>query len=151
RGGSQHLCDLNFYTNGVLGSFSPIAVGIALAEKRKRSGAIVVAFLGDGTLGEGAVYEALNMAALYKVPLLFVLENNGYAQTTPISANLAGSVRGRFAAFGIATFEIASQDVRAVSNLASQTIAQVRDTQQATALVCDTYRFCAHSKGDDFR
>ena len=151
KGGSQHLCDTNFYTHGVQGSFSPITVGMALAEKRKQSGAIVVAFLGDGTLGEGVVYEALNMAALYQVPLLFALENNGYAQTTPIAANLAGSIRGRFEAFGIATLETASPDVEEVSRLAAKTIALVREIQQPAALVCHTHRFCAHSKGDDVR
>jgi TPP-dependent pyruvate/acetoin dehydrogenase alpha subunit len=85
------------------------------------------------------------------VPLLFVLENNGYAQTTPIAENLAGSITGRFEAFGIPTFEIASQDVVEVSRLAAGTIARVRSEQRPAALVCHTYRFCAHSKGDDFR
>lgn len=151
RGGSQHLCDRNFYTNGVQGSFSPITVGIAFGEKRKRSAAVVVAFLGDGTLGEGAAYEAFNMASLYGVPLLFVVENNLYAQTTSISDNLAGSITARFEAFGIETSETSSQDVVEIATIARQVIDRVRESQRPAALVCNTYRFCAHSKGDDFR
>src|SRR5512139_1277806 len=84
RGGSQHLHWENFYSNGILGGTVPQAVGMALAEKLKGSHSITVVFLGDGTLGEGVVYEALNMAALWNAPILFALENNGIAQTTPI-------------------------------------------------------------------
>lgn len=129
----------------------PISVGMALAEKRKNSGGIVVAFIGDGTLGEGAVYEALNMAALFKVPLLIVVEDNQYAQTTSIKDNLAGSITARFEAFGIITLETFSQDVLEISSLAKQAISHLRKTQEPAALICHTYRFCAHSKGDDFR
>lgn len=151
KGGSQHLCDENFYTNGVQGSFVPISVGMALAEKRKNSGGIVVAFIGDGTLGEGAVYEALNMASLFKAPLLVVVENNQYAQTTSIKDNLAGSITARFEAFGITALETFSQDILEVSSMAEKVVSQVRKAQQPMALVCHTYRYCAHSKGDDFR
>jgi TPP-dependent pyruvate/acetoin dehydrogenase alpha subunit len=70
RGGSQHLHWRNFYSNGVQGGIIPIATGMALAEKYKKSGAITIAFLGDGTLGEGVMYESLNMAALWDVPIL---------------------------------------------------------------------------------
>lgn len=151
KGGSQHLCDENFYSNGVQGSFVPISVGMAFAEKRKNSGGIVAAFIGDGTLGEGVVYEALNMAALFKVPLLIVVENNMYAQTTSIKDNLAGSIPARFEAFGIPTFESFSQDVLEISAIAGKTISYVRKNQQPAVIICHTYRFCAHSKGDDFR
>ena len=80
KGGSQHLCRGNFYSNGVLGSIVPVATGIALAEKKKGSGAVSTVFLGDGTLGEGVTYESLNIASLWKLPVLFVVENNHYAQ-----------------------------------------------------------------------
>ena len=79
----------------------PVATGMALAEKIRGSRALVVAFLGDGTLGEGVVYESLNLAALWELPVLYVVENNHIAQTTPIELALAGSLSGRFAAFGI--------------------------------------------------
>ena len=101
RGGSQHLYWGNFYSNGVQGGISPVATGMALAEKHKGSGAVVIAFLGDGTLGEGVVYEALNMAALWEAPILYVVENNRIAQTTPVEQALAGSIPARFSAFGI--------------------------------------------------
>ncbi|HEY4717698.1 MAG TPA: thiamine pyrophosphate-dependent dehydrogenase E1 component subunit alpha, partial [Anaerolineales bacterium] len=97
-GGSQHLHWRDFYSNGVLGSTAPVAVGASLAEKAKRSQALTVIFLGDGALGEGVVYESLNLASLWKAPILFVLENNYIAQTTPIELALAGSISARFAA-----------------------------------------------------
>ena len=81
-GGTQHLHSGNLYTNGVQGGIVPNAVGAALAEKLKGTGAIVAVFLGDGTLGQGTVYESLNLAALWSLPVLFVLEDNQYAQST---------------------------------------------------------------------
>ena len=101
KGGSQHLCRGNFYSNGVLGSIVPVATGIALAEKKKGTGAVSTVFLGDGTLGEGVTYESLNMASLWQLPVLFVVENNHYAQSTPVELELAGSIAARGAAFGV--------------------------------------------------
>jgi TPP-dependent pyruvate/acetoin dehydrogenase alpha subunit len=101
RGGSQHLHWNNFYSNGVLGGTSPIAAGIALSEKLRNRSTLTVLFLGDGALGEGVVYESLNMAALWSIPILFVVENNHIAQTTSIDLNLAGDITRRFDAFGI--------------------------------------------------
>ena len=95
KGGSQHLCNGNFYSNGVLGSTLPVAAGMALAEKQRGTGAVTVAFLGDGTLGQGVVYETLNLASLWRLPILFVVENNFYAQSTPSHLNLAGAIAGR--------------------------------------------------------
>src|SRR4030043_1286461 len=106
RGGSQHLQWRNFYSNGVLGGIVPIATGMALAEKNKKSGAITIAFLGDGTLGEGIMYEALNMAALWNAPILFVLENNKIAQTTEIELSFSGDIASRFKAFGIPSYQL---------------------------------------------
>ena len=106
KGGSQHLCRGNFYSNGVLGSIVPVATGIALAEKRKGTGAVSTVFLGDGTLGEGVTYESLNMASLWKLPVLFVVENNHYAQSTPVELQLAGSIAARAGAFGVETAEL---------------------------------------------
>ena len=106
RGGSQHLHWKNFYSNGIQGGIVPIATGMALAEKYKQSGAVTIAFLGDGTLGEGIIYEALNMASLWKAPILYVLENNHIAQTTPIDKAMAGDIDTRFKAFGIPTHQL---------------------------------------------
>lgn len=103
RGGSQHLCFRNFYSSGVQGGIVPIANGVAMAEKLKESGAVTVCFLGDGTLGEGVVYEAFNMASLGRLPILYVLDHNRYAQSTPTCLTTAGDVATRAAAFGIPT------------------------------------------------
>jgi TPP-dependent pyruvate/acetoin dehydrogenase alpha subunit len=108
RGGSQHLHWRNFYTNGILGGIIPIATGMALAEKYKKSGSVTIAFLGDGTLGEGIIYEAFNMASLWKAPILYVLENNHIAQTTQIELAMAGNIFGRFSAFGIPAFQLST-------------------------------------------
>ncbi|MGH3133861.1 MAG: thiamine pyrophosphate-dependent dehydrogenase E1 component subunit alpha [Gaiellaceae bacterium] len=151
KGGSQHLCKGNFYSNGVLGSIVPVATGIALAEKRKGTGAVSTVFLGDGTLGEGVTYESLNMASLWRLPVLFVVENNHYAQSTPVELELAGSIPARGAAFGVETAELDTTDVEEVHAAAGSAVARIRETGEPFFLVLDTYRFSPHSKGDDNR
>ena len=151
RGGSQHLQWRGFYSNGVQGGILPLAAGMALAEKLKGSGAVTAAFLGDGTLGEGAVYEALNLAALWQAPLLVVVENNGIAQTTPVERSLAGSIPARFAAFGIPAVEVDSSDVLEIRSAAAAALQRLRNGQAPQALVLHTCRFGPHSKGDDTR
>jgi TPP-dependent pyruvate/acetoin dehydrogenase alpha subunit len=151
KGGSQHLCKGNFYSNGVLGSIVPVATGIGLAEKRKGTGAVSTVFLGDGTLGEGVTYESLNLASLWKLPVFFVVENNHYAQSTPVELQLAGSIAARAAAFGVETAELDTTDVEEVHEAAGRAVARVRETGEPFCLVLDTYRFSPHSKGDDNR
>jgi acetoin:2,6-dichlorophenolindophenol oxidoreductase subunit alpha len=151
KGGSQHLCRGNFYSNGVLGSIVPVATGIALAEKKKGTGAVSTVFLGDGTLGEGVTYESLNMASLWQLPVLFVVENNGYAQSTPVELELAGSIRARAEAFGVAADELDTTDVEEVHAAAGRAVARTRETGAPFWLVLNTYRFSPHSKGDDNR
>ena len=151
RGGSQHLQWRNFYSNGVQGGITPVAAGMALAEKRKGSGAVALAFLGDGTLGEGVVYETLNLAALWELPLLLVVENNRIAQTTPVESAVAGSMTQRFEAFGIPAAELDSSDVLEILPLAGRLLAEVRSGCRPRALVLHTARFGPHSKGDDTR
>jgi TPP-dependent pyruvate/acetoin dehydrogenase alpha subunit len=151
RGGSQHLHWQNFFSNGVLGGTAPIATGMALAEKYKGNDAVVIAFFGDGALGEGVLYEALNLASLWAAPILFVLENNRIAQTTPIELNLAGDVASRFTAFGIQAQQLDTSDVAVIHSAASQAISEVRKNSSPQALILNTYRFGPHSKGDDTR
>ena len=151
KGGSQHLCNGNFYSNGVLGSTVPVATGMALAEKQRRTGAVTVAFLGDGTLGQGVVYESLNLASLWDLPILFVVENNFYAQSTPSRLNLAGRIADRGAAFGIETAELSTTDVLEINDVAGEIVPTVRAGGRPFFLVLNTYRFSAHSKGDDDR
>jgi len=151
KGGSQHLHWQNFYSNGIQGGIVPMATGMALAEKYKGSNAVTVVFMGDGTLGEGVVYESLNMAALWFTPILFVVENNHIAQTTPVELALAGDISTRFDAFSINNMRIDSSDVLEVQNLAKKLLDTVRLEKKPHALIIDTFRFGAHSKGDDTR
>ena len=151
KGGSQHLCAPNFYTNGIQGSIVPLTTGMALAQKRAGDGGIATVFIGDGTLGQGVVYECLNMASLWQLPLLIVVEDNLYAQTTPRELAVAGSVAARAEAFGVAAGALASTDVREVHAAAGEAVTTVRDTGRPFMLVLETYRLAAHSKGDDTR
>lgn len=151
RGGSQHLYLDNFYSNGIQGGIVPVATGMALAEKQKGSGAVAVVFLGDGTLGEGAVYEAFNIASLWQLPIVFVIEHNGYAQSTPSTLQIAGEVAARPRAFGIQTAECRSVDAADISAAAATAIDAARAGRGPQALVCYTYRLGPHSKGDDTR
>jgi TPP-dependent pyruvate/acetoin dehydrogenase alpha subunit len=151
RGGSQHLQWRNFYANGVQGGIAPVATGMALAERFKGSGAVAVNFIGDGTLGEGALYEALNLASLWRAPILFVVENNRIAQTTPIELGVAGSISGRFMAFGITGIELDTSDVLEIRKAARDLLEKVRSIPGPQALILETCRFGPHSKGDDTR
>lgn len=151
KGGSQHLCAHNFYTNGVLGGTVACAAGIALAEKIKGSASRVVTFLGDGMLGEGIIYETFNMASLWSIPILFVVENNFYAQSTPSRLQLAGEMTARPQAFGISTIHRFPATVQEVVAAAGEALAYVQEHQKPFCLILDTYRFSPHSKGDDFR
>ncbi len=151
RGGSQHICWRNFYSNGIQGGIVPIAAGMALAQKRQKSSSIVLVFIGDGTLGEGTLYESLNIASLWRLPICFIVENNRYAQTTPTEKGVSGSIPARFEAFGIQTFEADSSDVHAIQPLAAEAVHLLRNNCQPAALILHTYRFSAHSKGDDPR
>lgn len=151
RGGSQHIHWRNFYSNGIQGGIVPVATGMALAEKVAKTGKIALAFLGDGTLGEGAVYESLNIASLWNLPILFVVENNRYAQTTPVEQAVAGTIAGRFTALGIPAWERDTSDVLEVRAAAAEVTESVRRDGRPVGLILHTYRFSAHSKGDDVR
>ena len=151
RGGSQHLHSRNFYSNGVQGGTVGNAVGVALAEKKRRSGAVTCVWLGDGTFGEGLVYEGMNIAALWKLPIVFLVEQNGIAQTTPTELQMAGSVAGRCAAFGIPVAEISGTDLDETLAAASRIIDAARAEERPHCLVSHAIRLGPHSKGDDTR
>ena len=153
RGGSQHLCnrEFAFYSNGIQGGIVPNATGMALAEKIKGTGNIATVFLGDGTLGEGAVYESFNIASKWAVPVLFVIENNQYAQSTYFELTVSGDIGARPRAFGIETYEMEVTEVAGVRAAAEVAIDYVRTLLRPYALVLHTYRLGPHSKGDDTR
>jgi 2-oxoisovalerate dehydrogenase E1 component len=150
-GGSQHLHHRRFYSNGVQGGIVPVAAGLALAHRRDGRGAISVVFVGDGTLGEGTLYETLNLAARWELPLLVVLENNLYSQSTPQAQTLAGGIAERFAAFGIETAHGSTWDWPALLDGMADSVARVRESGRPRFHQVDTYRLMAHSKGDDDR
>lgn len=150
-GGSQHLQQGNFYSNGILAGMVPTATGMALAEKLKGTGGIAVCFLGDGALGEGVVYESFNMASLWKIPVLYVVENNRYAQSTPIELNLAGSIAGRLKAFHIEIDEIESNDIGELLQRFQRAFDYVREGRKPFCQIVNTCRMGPHSKGDDHR
>jgi acetoin:2,6-dichlorophenolindophenol oxidoreductase subunit alpha len=151
RGGSQHLHLGNFYSNGIQGGTVGNAVGVALAEKRKRSGAVTCVWLGDGTFGEGLVYEAMNLAALWRLPIVFAIEANRIAQTTPTGLQLAGAIAARCAAFDIPVAETSGTDVAELLATASRAVDAARAEQRPQAVVSHAVRLGPHSKGDDTR
>jgi 2-oxoisovalerate dehydrogenase E1 component len=151
RGGSQHICSNGFFSNGIQGGIVPVAAGLALAQKLKGSVNITVVFIGDGTLGEGVLYESLNIAAKWELPLLVVLENNLYAQSTPQFVTLAGDIDARAAAFGIKTFHGNTWKPDELLEATAECVTYVRRERKPLFLRIDTYRLKAHSKGDDDR
>ncbi|MEW9551698.1 thiamine pyrophosphate-dependent dehydrogenase E1 component subunit alpha [Nonomuraea sp. NPDC050783] len=150
-GGSQHLYHRTFMSTGVQGESLPVAVGMALRLRRAGHGALACAYLGDGTWGEGSVYEALNLAALWHAPLLVVVENNGIAQSTPTERGMAGTIAGRVAAFGIPYLRIDSIDLAAVRGELAGPVAAVREGSFPLVVEFVTRRLGPHSKGDDTR
>jgi TPP-dependent pyruvate/acetoin dehydrogenase alpha subunit len=150
-GGSQHLCAPGFKSNGVQGGIVPAAAGIAMAIQLRRGDALSVAFVGDGTLGEGLVYETLNLVSLWQLPLLVVVEDNRWSQSTPIAANLAGGIARRFTAFDLPVVELASTDVLEIDRAARDAVHDCRARGGPGVLIIHTYRLCHHSKNDDSR
>lgn len=151
RGGSQHIHAENFYSNGVQGNMFPVAAGISLAQKIKSENAISIIFIGDGTFGEGIIYETLNILSLWEIPLLIVVENNQYAQSTPISKNFSGNFRDRAKAFEINYGEMDTNDVTKIHHRFNDIIKVMRESKSPHLEVINTYRLAPHSKGDDDR
>lgn len=150
-GGSQHLHFGNMYTNGIQGGIVPVAIGAALAEKEKKSDAIVMVFIGDGTMGQGVVYESFNIASLWSLPVVFVLEDNKYAQSTPKEKAHSGVLTTRPASFGIKIYHTTENTIESVYELSNEAVNFTRNKQKPSFIHLETYRFSPHSKGDDFR
>lgn len=150
-GSSQHLCNNNFFSNGIQGGIVPVAAGYALGNKLRNNGAIGVVYIGDGTLGEGVLYETLNIISKWQIPLLLVCENNFYAQSTPQSVNLAGDILARAAAFGIRTGKGHTSSPDQLLEDAREAIQYVREEGKPLFFLVETFRLNPHSKGDDDR
>ncbi|WP_411151252.1 thiamine pyrophosphate-dependent dehydrogenase E1 component subunit alpha [Streptomyces sp. A30] len=150
-GGSQHIYRDDYLSTGVQGQSLPVAVGVALHFKRTGQNRIAVVHIGDGTWGEGAVYEALNMAQLWRVPLLVVVEHNGIAQSTPTTAQMAGTIGDRAASFGIDHHEFHTADINLIRAELAPVVAAVRSERAPAVVQFHTLRLGPHSKGDDTR
>ena len=152
RGGSQHLSvpDIGFLgTNGITGGGIPIATGAALTARQNKTGTAVVCFFGDGATSQGAFHESLNIASLWKLPVLYVCENNRYAMSTPIERTVAGGdLLARARAYAMPCSRADGMDVDAVQKQAAALLTDVRAGHGPAFLEAVTYRYCGHSKSD---
>ncbi len=144
RGGSMHAADLAlgvYGANGIVGAGAPMAVGAAWAAP---AGRVAVAFFGDGAINQGVLLESLNLAALRRLPVVFVCENNGYAISLTVAAGVAGSITGRAAAVGMTAHTVDGTDPRVVHAAAREAVDAARSGQGPVFLECTAYRFDAH-------
>ena len=151
KGGSMHIADQdsgNLGANAIVGGSAGIATGAGLSIKMRGSDQVAVCFFGDGALGQGLVYESMNMAALWKLPVVYVCENNQYNEYTNYRETTAGTVKSRAEAFGIHAESIDGQDVRAVHASAADSVQRARRGEGPSFLECRTYRFHGHHVGD---
>lgn len=151
-GGSQHIKRKNYFSTGIQGASVPVATGVAVELKRRNNKAIAISFIGDGTWGQGAVYEALNMASLWQLPQVIICENNYISQSTPSKLNMAGSIKSRANAFNIDYYYCEENlDVDGIREIANKAFEKVRHNQTPAVIEVSTRRLSSHSKGDDTR
>ncbi|MGH6763519.1 MAG: thiamine pyrophosphate-dependent dehydrogenase E1 component subunit alpha [Phyllobacterium sp.] len=152
RGGSMHIADVskgNLGANGIVGGGIPIAVGAALSAKKQKNGKVVVSFFGDGANNEGAFHEALNMAAVWKLPVVFVCENNGYGMSTSTKRSTAvENVADRAAAYNMPGIVVDGNNLSDVAEAAHEAIERARRGEGPTLIENKTYRIRGHSKSD---
>lgn len=149
-GGSQHLFTKGFISNGVQGGMTPIAAGIALSFKLSKKDNVAISFIGDGTLGEGVVYESFNIASAWSLPVLYILENNSYAQSTCNKETLVGDVSKRAEGFGLGYYKTNIWDLDEMNATFKEAVSKARSGKPCL-LEIDCYRLNSHSKGDDNR
>jgi acetoin:2,6-dichlorophenolindophenol oxidoreductase subunit alpha len=151
KGGSMHIADHangNLGANAIVGGSTGIATGAAFSAKRRGTDQVAVCFFGDGALGQGLLYEVMNMASLWQLPVVYVCENNLYNEYTHYGEVTAGDLLARAAAFGIEARDVDGQDVRAVLEAATELVEKARSGGGPSFLVCNTYRFHGHHVGD---
>jgi TPP-dependent pyruvate/acetoin dehydrogenase alpha subunit len=151
KGGSMHIADQesgNLGANAIVGGGTGIATGAALSAQMRGTEQVAVCFFGDGALGQGLLYESMNMAALWRLPVIYVCENNQYNEYTHYSETTAGSLTVRAEAFGIPTEAIDGQDVRIVHQAAVKSVDKARRGEGPSFMLCNTYRFYGHHVGD---
>ena len=151
KGGSMHIADQangNLGANAIVGGSAGIATGAALTAKVLGTGDVAVCFFGDGALGQGLLYECMNMAALWDLPVIYACETNLYGEYTQVSEMAAGALMDRASAFGIEGHEVDGQDVLAVNELSQQLVARSRNGEGPFFILLNTYRYHGHHVGD---
>jgi pyruvate dehydrogenase E1 component alpha subunit len=151
KGGSMHIADPdtgNLGANAIVAGSTALATGAAFSAKRLGRGQVCVCFFGEGALGQGVLYEVMNMASLWKLPVIYVCENNMYNEYTHYSETTAGDILARPAAFGVHRESVDGQDVRAVYATASRLVERARQGEGPAFLLCNTYRYMGHHVGD---
>jgi pyruvate dehydrogenase E1 component alpha subunit len=151
KGGSMHIADPdtgNLGANAIVAGSAGIATGAAFSSKRLGNGRVTVCFFGEGAMGQGVLYEVMNMAALWKLPVIYVCENNMYNEYTHVSEAAAGDILARGPAFGVPSESVDGQDVRAVYAVAKRLVERARNGEGPAFLQANTYRFMGHHVGD---
>jgi pyruvate dehydrogenase E1 component alpha subunit len=151
KGGSMHIADPdtgNLGANAIVAGSAGIATGAAFTAKALGNGRVCVCFFGEGALGQGVVYEVMNMASLWKLPVIYVCENNMYNEYTHFTETTAGDIQTRAKGFGVESASVDGQDVRAVYAAAGKLIERARRGEGPGFLLANTYRFTGHHVGD---
>ena len=151
KGGSMHIADPstgNLGANAIVGGSTGIATGAAFSAQRLGNGRVAVCFFGEGALGQGVLYEVMNLAQLFKLPVIYVCENNLYTEYTHFSETTAGDILMRATAFGLQAASVDGQDVCAVYAIAQRLVDGARRGDGPGFLLCNTYRFHGHHVGD---
>ena len=152
KGGTMHIADINkgmLGANGIVGSNIPVATGVALTAKVKGTDNVSVVFFGDGASSQGALHEAMNLASIWKLPVLFVCENNRYAESTPFEYSVAGgSVSNRADGYGIPGVTVDGQAVLDVFEVAKEAVGRARAGEGPTLIEAQTYRYLGHAGHD---
>jgi len=152
KGGSMHLADLSkgiIGSNAIVGAHLPISLGAALAAQHKKTGNVSVAFTGDGSTNIGAFHESLNLAAVWRLPVVVVIENNHYGEYSPLAATTAvHRLAERAVSYGIPGVLVDGNDLLAVQQVAGEAIARARAGDGPTLIEADTYRYEGHSRSD---
>jgi pyruvate dehydrogenase E1 component alpha subunit len=153
KGGSMHITDVRvgmLGVNPIVGAGATHAVGAGLSAKVRGVDEVTAAFFGEGAAGIGALHEAMNMAAIWELPVVFVCENNGYAQATPVEYALAvPNVADRAAAYGMPGVVVDGQDAIAVYRAATEAVQRARSGEGPSLIECKTYRYYGHHQGDE--
>ena len=152
KGGTMHIADINrgmLGANGVVGSNIPVATGAALSAKMQGSDRVSVVFFGDGAVGQGSLYESMNLAAIWKLPVIFVCENNRYAEATPFEYSIAGgSVSNRAAGYDFPGVSVDGQSVLEMYEVGGEAVARARSGDGPTLIEALTYRYQGHFGAD---